>query len=775
MANDEKKKQIDQGVKNLPLIVLADAVFFPDLTMPLVIGEEKSKAALRAAMAKGHTVVFSALKSGRPEDAKAGDVYSTGVLAKIMEMSDQPDGAARILVQGENRVKIDSFLSERPYFAVNFEILVKTKEPKTEQVEALMFSAVNQFKECVNLGASAPFNVLLLVTNLTDPYQLADVIAVNLDFNVEEKQAVLEADTAAEKLSALNLAMGRQIKVLKMAKKIQATTGKELDKMEREMYLREQLKAIEKELGDAGGASETDELKKKIKAAGMPSETEEKALKELNRLERMPSFSPEVSFVRTYLDWLIDLPWNKKSDSPIDIAGAKAILDKDHYGLDKVKERVLEYLAVQKLVGKIRGPILCFAGPPGTGKTSVGKSIAKALGRKFVRVSLGGIRDEAEIRGHRRTYIGSLPGRIIQGINTAGTRNPVFMLDEIDKITMDMHGDPASALLEALDPEQNNAFSDHYLEAPFDLSDVMFITTANTLETIPPALRDRMEVIEFSGYTEDEKLNIAKKFLLPKQYADNGLKNKDAEFSDAALRKIIHQYTLEAGVRNLERQVAAVLRKIAKSRAMNEKTDHAKIAETNLKKYLGPEIFESTSAEKKNEVGVVNGLAWTPSGGDIIQIEVNRMPGSGKLILTGHLGKVMRESCRTAYSYVKHQLNYSGKDEDIHIHVPSGSIPKDGPSAGTAIATALMSLLSGRKVLGGVGMTGEISLRGKVMEIGGVKEKVLAAHRAGLKTLILPEKNKKNFDDLPEKVKRDIKFIFAKEIAEVFAAALLKR
>jgi ATP-dependent Lon protease len=758
-----------------PLIVLSDAVLFPDLTMPLAIGEARSVKALDATMKSDKTVVFASLRSGKPETAKKENVYTVGVLAKISEAARQPDGTSRILIQGLSRVKILSFESDMPYFSVKTQVMEKPKEEKTEQIEALMYSAVNQFKECVNLGAPVPFNVLLIVTNLTDPWQLCDVIAVNIDFKVTEKQAVLDANSSIDKLTIINKALGRQIKVLRMARKIQADTGKELGKMEREMYLREQMKSIEKELGIAGGISEIEDLKKKIQAAGMSKDTEEKAMKELMRLERMPSFSPEVSFVRTYLDWLCDLPWAKKSERKIDVKEAKTILDKDHYGLEKVKERILEYLAVQKLVGKIRGPILCFAGPPGTGKTSVGKSIAKSLGRKFVRISLGGIRDEAEIRGHRRTYIGALPGRIIQGINTAGTRNPVFMLDEIDKITMDFHGDPASALLEALDPEQNNAFSDHYLEVPFDLSDVMFITTANTLDTIPPALRDRMEVIEFSGYTEDEKYNIARTFLIPKQCADNGLKEKDAEIAEGALRKIIRQYTLEAGVRNLERQIAALLRKIAKARASGKSAVKVNIEEKDLKKYLGAEFFEPSLAEKKNEVGLVNGLAWTPAGGDIIQIEVNKMPGTGKLILTGHLGKVMKESCRTAFSYVREKSNYAIKNEDVHVHVPSGAIPKDGPSAGIAVATALMSLLSGKQVKGGIGMTGEVSLHGKVMEIGGIKEKVLAAHRAGLKTIILPEGNRKNFDDIPANVRRDMKFVFAKEMKDVFGYALLEK
>ncbi len=764
-----------QAVKSeMPLIVIADAVLFPDLTVPLSLGDARSVKALDAAMKEGQTVVFSALKKGKVDTAKFDDVYRVGVAAKVMETMKEPDGTARILIQTMDRVRIAGLISQEPYFRVRLEQMPKSSEERTEKVEALMYSAVNQFKECVNLGASVPFNILLIVTNLTDPWQLCNIIAVNIDFKAAEKQAILEADSALVKLSLLNEALGRQMKVLRMAKKIQSETGKEIGKMEREMYLREQMKSIEKELGIAGGVSEMESLKKKIKDAKMPAEIEEKAMAELARLERMPSFSPEISFSRTYLDWLITLPWSKKSEAKLDVKEAKKILDEDHAGLEKVKERVLEFLSVQKLVGKIRGPILCFAGPPGTGKTSIGKSIARALGRKFIRISLGGIRDEAEIRGHRRTYIGSLPGRIIQGINNAGTRNPVFMLDEIDKVGNDFRGDPSAALLEALDPEQNNAFSDHYLEVPFDLSDVMFITTANILDTIPPALRDRMEVVEFPGYTEEEKLAIAKKFLISKECESNGLKPKDIVFADAALKKIISQYTLEAGVRNLEREIASVLRKIAnKLVAAGKTSSKTAVEEKDLEKYLGPAKFELSLAEKGDEVGVVNGLAWTPSGGDILQIEVNKMPGNGRLILTGHLGKVMKESARTAFSFAKGLANFNSKDEDIHVHVPSGAIPKDGPSAGIAMATALYSAITGKKIKGGIGMTGEISLRGRVMEIGGLKEKILAAHRAGLRTIIMPSDNKKNMADIPEKIRKDMKLIFAKEMSEVLKMAMV--
>jgi len=778
ISKPKNSKKIDIDL-SLPLIILADSVLFPDLTIPLAVGDKRSLEALEASANNNKFLVFASLKRGKVESAKTEDIFRVGVLAKILEVTKENDGTARALIQTIDRVKISDFITEDPFFRIKQERLSKPAadgEERNERVEALMHSVVNQFKECINLGASVPFNILLIVTNMTDPWQLTNIISVNLDFKVSEKQAILEADEAPEKLELLNAALARQIKVLRMAKKIQNETGREIGKMEREMYLREQLKAIEKELGVSGGLSETEELRKKIEDASMPADIENKALKELSRLERMPSFSPELSFLRTYLDWLTDLPWAKESKTKININEAKKILDQDHFALEKAKERVLEYLSVQKLVGKIKGPILCFAGPPGTGKTSMGMSIARALGRKFVKISLGGIRDEAEIRGHRRTYVGALPGRIIQGINTAGTKNPVFMLDEIDKIGNDFRGDPGSALLEALDPEQNFAFSDHYLEVPFDLSNVMFITTANILDTIPPALRDRLEVIEFPGYIEEEKMKIAQDFIIPKQSEATGIDIKNIEITESALRKIVRQYTLEAGVRNLERQIAAIMRKVAKKIISSEKKKIEKIIieEKDLPKYLGPADFELTSALKTDDVGVVNGLAWTPAGGDIIQIEVNRMPGSGKLILTGHLGKVMQESAQTAFSYARALKKYNIKNEDLHVHVPSGAIPKDGPSAGIAIATAIISSLTGKKVRGGIGMTGEVSLRGRVMEIGGVKEKILAAHRAGLQTIILPNDNKKNIDDVPAHIRKTLNIIFAKNMDEVLKKAIME-
>lgn len=764
--------------KELALIPLVDVVVFPRVALTLVIKREKTLKALDYAMQHGGLAVCVAQKKDETEKITKDDLYTVGVIAKIREITKQPDESVRIVVEGMIRAKITEFVATDPFFKVKVEPLSEPKVKKTEKIEAMMYSLINQFKECVALGATVPFDVLLVILNITDPWELADLMTINLDFKVDEKQGILEADNIEDKLQRLNQALSRQLKVLRMAHKIQVETGKELGKMEREMFLREQMKTIEKELGIVGGRTEIEELKDKIEKAGMPKEAKDQALKELSRLEKMPSFSPEISYIRTYLDWLVSLPWSKKSESKVDIKKAKKILDEDHYGLDKAKERVLEYLAVQKLVGKIKGPILCFVGPPGTGKTSIGKSIARALGRKFFRMSLGGIRDEAEIRGHRRTYVGALPGRIIQGINTVGTKNPVFMLDEIDKVGADFRGDPSAALLEALDPEQNHAFSDHYLEVPFDLSDVMFITTANILDTIPPALRDRMEVIEFPGYIEEEKFHIAQKFLIPKQLENNGLSAKKLIITEPAIRAIIREYTREAGVRELERCIASICRKVARKVAEGDGKIY-KVGVSDLHQFLGPVKYHLAMAEKKDEIGVATGLAWTQVGGEILLIEATKMPGKGSLILTGHLGKVMQESAQAAYSYARSYAKSLGikekfyKDLDLHVHVPAGAIPKDGPSAGIAMATAIVSVLTGRPVKKDVGMTGEITLRGRVLEIGGVKEKVLAAHRAEIKTVILPKDNEKDLEEIPENVRKDLKFIFVEHMDDVLKVSLV--
>ncbi|MBI4135222.1 endopeptidase La [Candidatus Uhrbacteria bacterium] len=776
----QKGFQILQGKRDLPLVPLRDAVVFQGVAMPLLVQRPKSLAALDFAMKHGQMAFFVAQKAEEHDEPTLEDVYQIGTIAKIKEMGKAEDGGVRVLVEGIARAKIVSIAQGDPFVKVAIEPLSPPLVKKTEKIEALMYSAINQFREVVSMGAPVPLDVLFVILNITDPWILGDLIASNLDFKIEERQEILAAQTVEEKLEKLRQSLGRQQQVLRQAKKLQAEVGKELDKMQKEVFLREQLKAIEKELGMAGGRNEVEELKAKIEKSGMPEEVQKTALEELARMERMPSFSPEISYIRGYLDWLVKLPWAKKDESAIDVKRAQKVLDDDHYGLDKVKERMVEYLSVQKLVGKIRGPILCFVGPPGTGKTSIGKSIARALGRKFTRMSLGGVRDEAEIRGFRRTYVGALPGRIIQGVSTAGTRNPVFMLDEVDKMGFDaFRGDPSAALLEALDPEQNNAFGDHYLEVPFDLSDVMFITTANLLDPIPPALKDRMEVIEFAGYTEDEKYWIAQKFLVPKQIKDNGLNEKIISFTDAGLRTMIREYTLEAGVRELERSLAAVCRKVARKVAENGgKLALRKIGIDDLREFLGPQKYRITMAEKQDEVGVVNGLAWTPAGGDVLHIEATKMPGKGQLILTGQLGKVMQESAQAAYSYARaHAQALKIKDafyknSDVHVHVPAGAIPKDGPSAGTSMCCAIVSVLTGKTARKDIAMTGEITLRGKVLEIGGVKEKVIAAHRGQMKMVILPKDNEKDMVDVPEQVKKELKFIFAENMEEVLKVAL---
>ncbi len=760
----------------LPLVVLRDIVVFPHAIFSLIIKRPKSQQAVDVAIKQNRIAIMVAQKDRNIEDPKKQDIFSVGTVVKFREIIKMPDGALKVLVEGIVKANIKEIVQETPFLKAKIQPLVEKKVEASKKVDVLMQSVLNLFRESVSLGAVVPLDILLAVINANNPQALIDLVVINLDLKVEDKQKVLEAEDLEARLDRLAKGLSNYMGILKMAKKLQNETGKELDKMQREVYLREQLKAIEKELGEEDGNSELEDLENKIKKAGMPEDTREKALKELKRLQRMPSFSPEVSYVRTYLDWLVNLPWEKKSDEKIDIKQAKKILDEDHFGLEKAKERIVEYLAVQKLVGKIKGPILCFAGPPGTGKTSIGKSIAKALGRKFIRMSLGGVKDEAEIRGHRRTYVGALPGRIIQGIADAGTKNPVFMLDEIDKVGSDFRGDPSSALLEALDPEQNYSFSDHYLEVPFDLSDVMFITTANVLDTIPPALRDRMEVIEFPGYIREEKFNIAKKYLLPKQIKDNGL--KDLDITDEAVTNIIEQYTREAGVRNLEREIATVCRKTARFVAEGKKTK--KVDDKNLKEFLGQSVFSPTFVEKSNAVGIVAGLAWTQVGGEILLIEATKMLGKGQLILTGHMGKVMKESATAALSYARSKAKMLGikedafADQDVHIHVPSGAIPKDGPSAGVAMTLALISLFSNRAVDRKIAMTGEITLRGRVLEIGGVKEKVLAAHRGGINQLILPKDNEKALAEIPAEVKKSLKFHFVEDMEEVLDIALVK-
>lgn len=762
----------------LSLIPLKNVVLYPRVAIPLLVQRSKSLASLEHAMSHDRLAVFAAQKNIY-DDVDKKDLFTIGTVGKIFEMHKLPDGSSKIDVEGIARVVIKNYSQTEPFFKVQLEPIVNIPRQSVE-IEALTRATIEQFRKLVetrNMQGAIP-DMMTVLNQIKDPFQIVYLVAINLNLELADQQEILETSDAAKALSRMNAFVARELEIIEAEKRVVKETKKQLNKMQKEVFLREQLKSIEKELGMDGEKNEFDQLRAKIKDAKMPKETETKAQKELNRLEKMPSFSPEISYIRTYLDWLVELPWSKKSGGSIELKEAEKILNEDHYGLEKVKRRIVEYLAVRKQVGKIRGPILCFVGPPGTGKTSIGKSIARALGRKFVRMSLGGIRDEAEIRGHRRTYVGALPGRIIQGVHTAGTANPVFMLDEIDKIGMDFRGDPSSALLEALDPEQNSQFSDHYLEIPYDLSDVFFLTTANVLDTIPYALRDRLEIIEFAGYTEAEKLHIAKKFLLPKQLKEHGLAATQVEIPDAVTKDIINKHTREAGVRDLERQLATILRKV--TREIVEKKSKAKINVTakTLHSYLGPVRYSHQQAEKKDEVGVVTGLAWTPVGGEVLSIEASRMPGRGKLTLTGQLGDVMKESVQTALSYARRTAASLGiksdfYKEDIHIHVPSGAIKKDGPSAGIAMATALISLLTNKPVRHDVGMTGEVTLRGKVLEIGGVKEKILAAHRAGLKTIILPEDNKKDIEeDIPKEIRKDLTFKFVKELDEVLKVAL---
>ncbi len=761
----------------IPIIPIRDGIIFPYTDSVLTFGRPKSLAALESSFNSERIVGFVLQKNARLNEPSSSDLYTVGTLSHIERMI-KSDGEINAQVKGLTRIKILEYVQDAPF------LMARVKEVEdaivdTPEIKALTNHLINEFRRAVNLGKFVDFLVFMNVMSDNSPNQLSDLVASVLDIKPTEKQEFLEETDVRKRLERIIEVLAKEIKVLELEKKIASKTQERFEKGAREVMLRERLKTIEKELGESDEDSEIRELYEKLKKAKMPQETEEKAKKEIKKLSQMNQFNPESGYIRNYLDWLLDLPWSMESKNNVDIKQAEKILDEDHFGLEKVKERITEYLAVHKLAGKMKGPILCFVGPPGVGKTSIGKSIARALGRKFVKVSLGGIRDEAEIRGHRRTYVGALPGRIIQGVKDANTKNPVFMLDEIDKVGTDFRGDPSSALLEALDPEQNHAFSDHYLEVAFDLSDVMFITTANILDTIPPALRDRLEVIPFAGYTQEEKFRIIKGFLLKKQMEAHGLKPTNIELTDKAIKFIIEHYTREAGVRSLERQIAALFRKIAKQVAEGKK-EKVTVTEKNVPKFLGPIKILSTLIEKKDEVGMSTGLAWTEAGGDVLFIEVALMPGKGQLILTGQLGDVMKESCQAAMSYIRARAKALGLDEkfyqktDVHVHVPEGAVPKDGPSAGLAIATAITSALTKTPVKRIVGMTGEVTLRGRALEIGGVKEKVIAAHRAGLKTVILPKDNKKDLEDVPKEVIKDLKFMFVNHMDEVLDIAFTK-
>ncbi len=761
----------------MPVLPLRNSVFFPRQVMPLSIGREASIIGVEEALKDEGHVVIVAQTDGTIDKPTEKDIHWFGTLAKVLKQFTLADGTRSVLMQGLERVQLLSILHSEPYIRA---IVRECDDVKHEGIEmdAMTTNLKNLFKRAVELSPNLNEEQLSVILNTEDPGTVADIVASLIPVTVEEKQKILETLDLKRRLEETALVLTKLVQKLELGSKIQSEVQEGINKTQREYYLREQMKAIKKELGEDEEGVELQELRKRIDDAKLPEEAKKVAEKELKRLSQMNQASAEYTVSRTYLDWILDLPWSVSTDDNLDIKKAKDVLENDHYGLDKVKKRILEYLAVRKLKNDMRGPILCFVGPPGVGKTSLGKSIAGALGRKFVRISLGGVHDEAEIRGHRRTYIGALPGRIIQGMKKAGSNNPLFMLDEIDKVGQDFRGDPSSALLEVLDPEQNFSFSDHYLEIPFDLSKVMFITTANMLDTILPPLRDRMEIIEIPSYVEDEKLHIAKKYLVPKQTTEHGLKNEQLQLEDDAVRGIISGYTREAGVRNLERQIAAVARGVAKDVAEGT-IQKAAVGKDNLTKYLGQQKFFPDVAERINRPGIAVGLAWTPVGGDILFIEATKMKGKGNLTLTGQLGDVMKESVQAALSFIASNAKQLGLDEnfrselDIHVHVPAGAIPKDGPSAGVTMLTALSSLLTNRLVRNDLAMTGEITLRGAVLPIGGVKEKVIAAHRAGIKTIILPERNKLDLDDVPKTATEGMTFRFAKEMGDVLKLALL--
>lgn len=764
----------------LPLLPLRGILVFPYTVIHLDVGREKSIQAVEEAMLKEHMIFLSSQKEAQMDDPGVEDIYQIGTVAEVKQLLKLPGGTIRVLVEGIARARIREYRSFEPFIRVDVE-QYSEQFAKTTEVEALMRHLVYQFEQYVKLSKRVPPETVVSIINLEEPGRLADIVASQLPLRIEDKETVLEAVDIVERLEKLCAIVTRELEIVELERKINIRVRKQMEKTQKEYYLREQIKAIQKELGEKDErVAEGEELREKIAQAKLPKEVEEKALKEVERLEKMPPMAAEATVVRNYLDLIVALPWSKSTKDRLDINLAEKILEEDHYGLTKVKERILEYLAIRKLNKKMKGPILCFVGPPGVGKTSLGKSIARALERKFVRMSLGGVRDEAEIRGHRRTYVGALPGRILQGMRNAGSRNPVFLLDEVDKMSADFRGDPSSALLEVLDPEQNNSFSDHYLEMPFDLSHVMFITTANVQHSIPRPLLDRMELINISGYTEEEKLQIAIRHLLPKQLKEHGLTVDNLNLSEKTLLKLIREYTRESGVRNLERELASLCRKTAKQ-IVSGKGNRARVTVHNLEHYLGTPRYRYGMVEEEDQVGVATGLAWTETGGDTLAIEVSVYPGTGKLNLTGKLGDVMKESAQAGYSYVRSRSSQLGVDageyekRDIHVHIPEGAIPKDGPSAGITMACALASALTNRKVRREVAMTGEITLRGRVLPVGGIKEKILAARRAGIKTIILPRDNKKDLDEIPLKVKGKIQFILVDHMDEVLAAALLDK
>jgi len=793
-----KDKEIEGREGNVPeelaILPLKGLVIYPLIVQALTVGKPRSIRLVDDAVLGERTIGFVTAKDESVDTPGPGDVYNIGTAAVVHRFRKAPDGTVVLFVYGLEKIRIKEFTQIWPYLKAKVEVIPETVEESVE-MEALVRTSIDLFRRLVSLTPHIPDELIMMTVDFEDPRQLVYAISAHTKMDTKDAQEILEIDDVKGKLRKLMGLIARELEVLELGKKIRSEAQSEMEKVQREYFLREQLKAIKRELGEKDEqVMEIEELRQKIEEAGMPEEAEKEAKRELDRLSKLPTAAAEYSVVRTYLDWLVNLPWNKSTEDNLDIARARRILDEDHYDLEEVKERILEYLAVRKLrlerkeerkeevrdyIRREReGVILCFIGPPGTGKTSLGQSIARALGRKFIRMSLGGIRDEAEIRGHRRTYIGALPGRIIQAIRRVGSKNPVFMLDEIDKVGRDWRGDPSSALLEVLDPEQNKEFRDHYLDVPFDLSQVMFITTGNILDTIPPALRDRMEILHLSGYTEEEKIKIAQEYLVPRQIRENGLREEEIEITEGAIRKVIRDYTREAGVRNLERELGSICRKVATKVAEGHEGKTV-VREEEVQEYLGKPKYFFEAAERTEIPGVATGLAWTAAGGDILFVEATKMPGKKGFTLTGQLGDVMKESAQAALSYVRSKAKELGIDEDffekhdIHLHVPAGAIPKDGPSAGVTMATALASLLMNKPIRADVGMTGEITLRGQVLPVGGIKEKVLAAHRVGLSTVILPKRNEADLEEVPEEVKEKMNFVLADRIDQVFAAAIL--
>jgi ATP-dependent Lon protease len=779
--NDDGKKDAKQG-RSLPLLPLRDIIVFPHMVVPLFVGRQKSIAALEEAMTHDKTILLCAQKKAKTNEPAAEDIFAVGTVGQIIQLLRLPDGTVKVLVEGKQRARVKRFIDSERFLLVEAEDIEEVQDRSVE-IEALMRSVHSTFEAYVKLNKRIPPEMLTSVASIDDPGRLADTIVAHLSLKLNDKQGILETDSPSKRLEKLYELMQGEIEILQVEKKIRTRVKKQMEKTQKEYYLNEQMQAIQKELGERDEfKNEIQELEEKIKNKKMSKEATLKAKKELKKLKMMSPMSAEATVVRNYIDWILSLPWYENTEDKLDIGEAERILDEDHYGLRKPKERILEYLAVQKLVDRIRGPILCFVGPPGVGKTSLAKSIARAMNRRFVRISLGGVRDEAEIRGHRRTYIGALPGKIIQSLKKGGSGNPIFLLDEVDKMSTDFRGDPSAALLEVLDPEQNATFNDHYLDLDYDLSKVMFICTANTMGGIPMPLQDRMEVIRIAGYTDLEKLSIANRYLVPKQRELNGLVNVDVEFKRSAVKSLIHKYTKESGVRSLDREVGSIFRKIAKdvlkSQAGEAEAKSYVVTDKMVQKYLGPPRYRYGVAEQEDQIGLTTGLAWTELGGELLTVEATVMPGKGKLMITGKLGEVMQESAQAAMSYVRSRAAALGLDKrfleniDIHVHVPEGAIPKDGPSAGVTMATTLVSAICRFPVRKDVAMTGEITLRGRVLPIGGLKEKVLAAHRGGIKTILIPAENEKDLREIPKKVRAQLEIIPVEHADDVLRHAL---